>query len=996
MPVCYDVRILFCSLFIAAIVGVIHSASPTAYAVTLAKNGEAQAAIIIASDAGPNTQQAAADLAGILHRVTGGEFKVVSEVPAQGDRLWIGAHPELANRLPDADLAVDSPESFVIVAADNDLAIVGQDSVYGEKQTESGSAVGVYTFAEKYLNVRWLWPGELGEDIVPQPTVVFEGFTYRFEPLLRERQLRMPTFTRQLRYFEKGQLPEFIDGLILNEMNDAMKAWRRYQRLEYGVPHHAQWFHAGHAFGKWWTRYSKSHSEVFALQLDGTRTPDPNAHRVKLCLSNPQTWELWMQEVQQVIKDKPWQTIFSASPNDSAFRGICTCENCRALDPQQGPMVTLTSLGQAYENVAITDRLVYFWNQLGKRLEDAYPGKNYYVAGYGYGPYVTPPVNQTLRDNVAISYVGNISTASQEKRAANRKSWQQWADKANMIVWRPNLFHETTMGYIATPVLATKQLSEDIRFLADHQMVGIHVDSIFEHWALQGPMYYLLAQMAWDPYADAQALLADYYQRGFGPAAESVAQYYELLEKIHYARMENPYLGGRGEIIRQLPVFYNDQVLAEATQLLDTARSAVASTDARYQKRVAFVAEGLAFIKAQMAVIRAMQNLTLGQGGSMRELVVQARDAYADLTAVLADSFGSFSISAVHYLAWVKNRSLTDALGPLNPTYLTYLEQDDRVTHLPTRWDFRLDPQQVGVEKQWYADTSRAGWQPLLVTSWWGEQLQSDDPVDPEPINHLGDAWYRLTFDAPELALHERLWLEFGAIDESCWVYINGKLVGEQIYDAQVNPDAWQQPRRFDITDQLTSRDNLVAVKVQSLRGAGGIWRGAMLKRSPANLIDDGRFAQNSNSWRVRDRGVNAWGGVEDAAFDGRLTFADQPGKYVNDPAVQITKNHSDIVQVVNASAVHGEAGRYSVRLRYKQDAIGDAGETYISIRTSFRDGDQRHDVWSRTPKGDMNQWATIQDIFEVDQPFDKVVVTLFLRGHASFTLDEVAVERME
>ena len=48
---------------------------------------------------------------------------------------------------------------------------------------------------------------------------------------------------------------------------------------------------------------------------------------------------------------------------------------------------------------------------------------------------------------------------------------------------------------------------EDFRFLADNKCAGIEVDVLRGHWATQGPEYYLMAQLTYDPYQDGVAAL---------------------------------------------------------------------------------------------------------------------------------------------------------------------------------------------------------------------------------------------------------------------------------------------------------------------------------------------------------------------------------------------------------------------------------------------------------------------------------------------------------
>lgn len=141
---------------------------------------------------------------------------------------------------------------------------------------------------------------------------------------------------------------------------------------------------------------------------------------------------------------------------------------------------------------------------------------------------------------------------------------------------------------------------------------------------------------------------------------------------------------------------------------------------------------------------------------------------------------------------------------------------------LPLMWDFRLDPERVGDRQKWFApDLDLTAWRKLLITQWWEDQLGRD---------YDGLGWYRTSAKVPAVGPGKRLWLEFGGIDESCWVYVNGKAAGHFIFNAAEDEESWQKPKVFDITALVKPGSNVFVVKVQDLFGKGGIYKGASLR----------------------------------------------------------------------------------------------------------------------------------------------------------------------
>ncbi|NLO04402.1 MAG: hypothetical protein GX131_01095, partial [candidate division WS1 bacterium] len=68
------------------------------------------------------------------------------------------------------------------------------------------------------------------------------------------------------------------------------------------------------------------------------------------------------------------------------------------------------------------------------------------------------------------------------------------------------------------------------------------------------------------------------------------------------------------------------------------------------------------------------------------------------------------------------------------------------------------------------------------------------------------------------------IYLYFGAVDESCWVYVNGQLAGEHIFRES---NDWNTPFEIRIDPFLDPAQNRqqIRVRVEDRSGAGGIWK---------------------------------------------------------------------------------------------------------------------------------------------------------------------------
>src|SRR5690606_5846599 len=152
----------------------------------LVEKGVSRAPIVLGKEAPPRTREAAVTLADTIETMSGArpEILVGAPNPLPPTANWIGHQGALEKLFPKVDFQFRHPEEIVIAANEKHLVIAGRDrwkpqqlTVPGKdgkpvpKQQEAGTANAVYTFLQEQLGVRWLWPGELGIDVVGSDTI---------------------------------------------------------------------------------------------------------------------------------------------------------------------------------------------------------------------------------------------------------------------------------------------------------------------------------------------------------------------------------------------------------------------------------------------------------------------------------------------------------------------------------------------------------------------------------------------------------------------------------------------------------------------------------------------------------------------------------------------------------------------------------------------------------------------------------------------------------
>ncbi len=612
----------------------------------LVEDGESRAPIVIFADAPPLTRQAADELAYYIEKTSGAKPEVldVRPDPLPDSAIWVGVQPAVRAFFPDLDFDFQHPQEILIAANDNHLVIAGRDvwdpdhltvsfrrrTVDGVQQ-EYGTHNAVYTFLHDHLGVRWLWPGELGEDVLKQDTIALAPFVYRYHPQVLARHGLFP-WTHigwggvlgpdDAGWFEGGARSQY---------------WARAQRLQlssnmYPSECHGPW-------GGWWKRFHKTNPEFFALQPDGSRgggeQPFPSENTIKMCFSNPDLWQQWLADVEEQIKENPNLKLFNVSPTDSFFSGHCICEGCRAWDHPDGEPRMFHWQGIAQQYVALSDRDITFANTLARLLKERFPDRDLYVYMLAYGHSCPPPVEAVPDDNVIVGNVANFLFRSDyigryETRGIGHRNYlASWGKLTDRQFWRPNVGNPVGWRW-GMPDVPLRRTMADMRFVAENGWMGFHVDFLCEHWSTQGPLYYLMAHLTWDPYADGEAILADYYERAFGPAAEEMEAYWNTMEAIR----EECYGTERPGVSDHDPIdFYNDERLDKPAALLAAAKNRLGTGEDRYLDRIGFVEVGFRFTRLYTEAGRLMRRIE-SHGDPDGEIRAQAMGNWKQIWAL--------------------------------------------------------------------------------------------------------------------------------------------------------------------------------------------------------------------------------------------------------------------------------------------------------------------------------------------------------------------------
>lgn len=219
-------------------------------------------------------------------------------------------------------------------------------------------------------------------------------------------------------------------------------------------------------------------------------------------------------------------------------------------------------------------------------------------------------------------------------------------------------------------------------------------------------------------------------------------------------------------------------------------------------------------------------------------------------------------------LALLRRKEPSKALRSLRPMLTAWGENLDREHPLPEypRPQLRRDSY-LNLNGRWqYAIRNGKEKEPVsydgeIVVPFSPESFLSGVMKKVMPEDRL---WYRRTFTLPEGFRKDKVLLHFGAVDQSCQVYVNGRLAGSH--------EGGYLPFSCDITAALAAGENTLTVAVtdatsrsrhaygkQSFHPGGiwytpqsGIWQTVWLESVPENYVEKLTIIPDLDHKRVR------------------------------------------------------------------------------------------------------------------------------------------------
>lgn len=470
----------------------------------------------------PSVQRAASELQRLIKIATGVELPLRDEpVP-----FFVSVGDNAASRAAGLTTADLPDDGFRLVTREGNLYLLGKD--YPDDKppywgwVSRGTLFAVYEFLERQVGVRWLMPGDVGEDVPHADRLLIPPLDVTVKPdfdlrMVYDLQDRNPTP-------DKRTHPAF-DWCLHQRLHTSAQGWK-------------------YSFGHAWDQYipreeALKHPEWWAADETGKRRTDMRYSGVKWCTTNPEWVQAYAAGVIQWIDEHPAWKVISISPSDGG--DLCQCPRCQAL-------VTKDSHGKP----SYVGLILKSYNDIARIVARKYPDR--LLGGYVYYNYMYPPAEPIkMEPNVwlclaPLNYYGYglWKPAYQPEFDALIKGW---------TAVTPNFIYHNYSNWMRSFNGAPLPVGFDLLKLevpTCHKYGVRGVEMLGQGaWGTGAPTNYLLAKLMWDKHTDVDATFSEWLQRAYGPGAEPMRELYRLVEerfKAHKQQETPNYFGAMYEV----------------------------------------------------------------------------------------------------------------------------------------------------------------------------------------------------------------------------------------------------------------------------------------------------------------------------------------------------------------------------------------------------------------------------------------------------------------
>lgn len=753
--------------------------------------------IVVADPKDPVQKACAADLQRIFTAVTGQSIDVATE-PLPGRCVYIGGAPatyDLSGKLKGLE-----EQGIVLSISPEQIICTGT------------TPQGVYNAVQELLyqtGYRNIWPGRYGECLPKGPTLELGKAV---------EMVRNPSFelrgghTVQMES-RPGEKPKHIDPAVWTDWA-ARNRVNRYKggychTWDYGPTRAHGWQEiAGHSIQDILLpayEFGKKYPEEWYALFEGKRhAKHPIGTTVQPCLSNA----AFVDHSTAIVLD-----YFHKNPNGKRYlighsdepTYWCECDGCKAMDPVQ--FAWIHEGGTKQERYNMSDRWFTYVNTVADRVAKEFPDK--WIATYSYASTRELPVRTVIAKNVMVEMT--IPLVCRKHHLFDETCPDNITEATRLREWGKVSPAMSSYSYLefahwGIPISFFDSATDLYRSL--HKVGVRHISDEIDSSADASPVYIgLWSRLMWDVDTDPNEYITDFCRIAYGAAASDMERFWRNQQEV----MQNSKVAHRGytDIERFTPA-----VVKASNDMIDQAltRSLTKDEIARVNR-------------ARMALLMAEYYESKTRAAATDSSAWVTSEKAREAVYQLSRDFGfPIDLFAWNALGGGEQMFMPIPVEIQDDTYKLPAEAlgGELLVALPDPWHLRTDPTDVGVKENWFADGgSLDGFKPINTNAIWEDQWVG---------SYDGYAWYVTDVTIPETPPGKRVWILFGAVDETWKLWLCGNYIGS----SKGKPmEVWDRPAAIEITNKYPPGLKVrLAVQVHDIGRAGGIWKPATIVTS--------------------------------------------------------------------------------------------------------------------------------------------------------------------
>ncbi|MAE61510.1 MAG: hypothetical protein CMJ49_09165 [Planctomycetaceae bacterium] len=514
-----------------------------------------------------------------------------------------------------------------------------------------------------------------------------------------------------------------------------------------------------------------------------------------------------------------------------------------------------------FQTDILTDSFLIFYNNLAGHLEAAHPNSPAKIGFLSYINLTIPPQRDITAAKSLVVYLAPIDIdpihGMDDPRSPPRQEYEKimrrWSEvmegrvviydyDQGMLIWRdlPNPSH-----------MAFRQ---DVQHYRDAGVLGVDTESRHAI-ATTFTNLFFRAQLLWNPDVDVDALLDEFYDKFYGPAAGPMRQYWNAI----YTAWENTIVQEHEYFAA--PAIYTQQLIEQLRSHLARAESIVAplqrmSADqlTRNQRllldRIKFTRLSFQIIDNYMAMVRATAtDADYGAAVEYGDIALAAREAVTAMSGIFTtyrlpgQGGNKIAEDGAH---WFFGETLQYAAL----AEFTNGTKGELVKKLPLEWSFRRDPHDTGLARHfaghpadlsyWNAhkhEYKNPGDRRNYPTSEWEVVRtdlypQSQGVLHPDWQSFTGFMWSKTQVDLTADQVQGNIHIRFPGLFGETWLYVNGFLVAHRPQKGMW----WHNDYRFewdaDLTGVFKPGANDITIRTNCTHHVGGMFRRPFLYRA--------------------------------------------------------------------------------------------------------------------------------------------------------------------